>query len=120
VTEGSEFTEQIVVSGLDDWINELWIVEILRRSGVVEPKIQRSLTIALVAQVVALNWMTPGQLVGGGEFVPWNLPLSESIARVSTAWKPEWSAEAIQPGQIVWLANTDLGDQVAKGVSKSG
>lgn len=116
----AEFTEQIVASGLDDWVNELWVVRILQQSGVVEPRMLRPLTIALIAQVVALNWMTPGRLVGSGEFAAWDLPLNESILRVSAEWRPEWPAEALQPGQIVWLANTATGDEIARKVIEDG
>lgn len=59
--------------------------------------------------------MIPGDVDRHGHH-PWPCSAGEAVERITREWLTEWRGEIPTPGAIVWLANTEAGDNIAREV----
>ncbi len=107
--------EDLLVGGLDDWADAGWALQSARLSGATDPVALRDLTLSLIAEVLREGLMVPGDIVGG-DHVPWHGSAQETAERITREWVDEWGDEVPTPGAIVWLSNTEAGDEIARAV----
>lgn len=107
--------EDLLVGGLDDWAYAGWALQSARLSGETNPIALRDVTLTLIAEVLRKGLMVAGDLVGN-EHVPWHGEPEEWVERIRQEWLDEWGDEVPTPGAIVWLNNTQAGDEVARDV----
>lgn len=107
--------EDLLVSGLDDWADAGWALQSARLTGETEPSVLRDITLDLIAEVLRKGLMVAGDLVGS-EHVSWHGEPQEWAERIRREWLDEWGDEVPTPGAIVWLNNTQAGDEVARDV----
>lgn len=112
---GWTLKEDLVVGGLDDWADASWAYQTAAQSGVRERAMCRMLAIGLIAEVIVEGLMVPGD-VSGGEHEPWHCSRAQAIERIVGEWLDDWRDEVPTPAAIVWLANTPLGDALARSV----
>lgn len=106
--------EDLVVSGLDDWIYEsLAFPQSLDAS--LGHKVRRAGALGLIAEAIFGGLMVPGDVVGR-DHIPWTTSLSASFERIARKWITEWDEAWPTPGSIVWLDNTPEGDALARAV----
>jgi hypothetical protein len=105
----------LLVGGLDDWAYAGWVLQSARLAGETDPAGLRDLTVALIFEVLREGLMVAGDVVGDKHF-PWHGRPEEWGIRIREEWQAEWGDEVPSPGAIVWLANTPVGDAVARAV----
>lgn len=105
--------DDLLIGGLDDWVYASWATNSVRHlvSG---PNV-RTLTIGLITEAVVEGLMLPGDVDSEGHH-PWPCSAGEAIERIAREWLTEWADELPTPGAIVWLANTEAGNQIARRV----
>lgn len=106
--------EELLVSGLDDWVYESWVLSCMRRAHPEKYDVLRPLCIGLIAEVIVQGFMVPGDVDEEGRHHPWQLTSGEAIERISREWVTDWSDELPDLGAIVWLANTPVGMRMAE------
>lgn len=104
--------EDLVANAAEDWVYAGEVLHIAHQHGVVELDLRRDAAIGLIAASMRRGLLVPGRPVGG-KFVPWGTSLADSL------WKivKEWGARdnpLVGPGEIVWLAATSQGEQMAR------
>ena len=102
-----------MIGGLSDWADPGWVTTSVRLKGDVDEASVPGLTIELIREVLAGGLMVPGDIVDG-RHLRWTGRVDEWVERISEEWKRGWADEVPPPGEIVWLANTDAGDRVAR------
>lgn len=107
---------ELLVRGLDDWIDLAEVVWVVRSSGLAKTKIEivdRSLEVIRI--LLAKGYANIGEVVDkdGLCFNPWSNAAEDAVARIRRLWQA--ADQPLRPGDICWLENTPLGDQVAKG-----
>ncbi|MGL5817132.1 MAG: hypothetical protein ACRCYR_06195 [Phycicoccus sp.] len=107
--------EDLLVGGLDDWADAGWALQSARLSGETNLIALRDVTLTLIAEVLREGLMVAGDLMGN-EHVPWHGEPEEWMEHVRQEWLDEWGDEVPTPGAIVWLSNTQAGDEVARDV----
>lgn len=107
--------EDLLVGGLDDWADAGWALQSARLSGATDPVELRDYTIELIADVLGERLMLAGDIVGG-EHIAWHGTPDDWARRIRDEWIAEWGEAVPSPGAIVWLCNTDAGDEVARAV----
>ena len=107
--------EDLLVGGLTDWADASWAAQSARLSGVQGGPALRDLTLGLVAEVLREGLMVPGYLFATYH-LPWPCDAEEAAARIAQEWIDEWGDDVPTPGAIVWLNNTEAGDEVAQAV----
>jgi hypothetical protein len=110
----NELKNEIVVHGIDDWIDAAEVVSIIinmegvtiKDEGIIKEK-----SIELIKKVLQENLMIIGNVDREG-FKPWSLSIEESIQKVKTKWE---SLERLPGlGQVCWLKNTEKGMKLAE------
>ncbi len=103
--------EDVLIGGLDDDISAEWVLTSIWDD--VTPDNRRPLGIGLIAELLVENCVVAGDIDKDG-FHQWGCSVGESIERITREWLCEWGDELPTPGAIVWLVNTELGNQVAR------
>lgn len=108
--------ESTLVEGLYDMVYASWVINFVRET-VPEP-LWRPTTIGLIAELLVEGLMLPGEVDYEGIHHPWDCSAGEAIARIALEWlTTEWSHDGVPyPGAIVWLANTEAGNEIARAV----
>lgn len=104
--------DEILLLGLDDWIQATEIASVARMVGGATTEDEaRELSIKIINEVVQAGLMKAGDVRQGG-FHEWDLVANEALERI----KREWSALGRGPnlGEICWLSNTEEGDKRAR------
>lgn len=109
----SVLAQEILLIGLVDFVG-LW--EIIRNAKRLEPSatgkaIQDSVVNA-IAELLERGFVTPGEPTPDGGFADWALDSDEALKRVRNDWTRLGSEPNV--GDIVWLANTQAGDEKAR------
>jgi hypothetical protein len=107
--------EDVLVGGLDDWAYAGWVYGSTRLAGITDPEQRRVLAIGLIAELLVEGLMIPGDVDDQGHH-PWPHSPGDAIERITHEWLTEWTDEIPAPGAIVWLANTETGNDVARRV----
>lgn len=103
----------IMERGLDDWVDAAEVAWVARSVGGASGDDEtRDLSIAVIRNVLTRGWMTIGDVTTAG-YTPWRLDVEASVKRVSEAWK---KSSRPRLGDVCWLSNTELGDEVARGL----
>jgi hypothetical protein len=100
----------LTVRGLDDWVYAADVYDIARECGLSDPSHIRVFGIGLIAEALSRGLMVAGSYEEGG-FVPWPCSTDEAIGRVAREWL-EWGVDQPTPGAIVWLENTEHGQEL--------
>ncbi|MDI6024602.1 hypothetical protein QBL02_13755 [Leucobacter sp. UT-8R-CII-1-4] len=104
--------EGILIEGLDDWTDVSWATNYVRTP--VPQSFWRPATIGLIAEMLVEGLIIPGDL-RGGEHCPWGCSTGDAIARITSEWiNTQWPHEVPYPGAIVWFANTEAGNEIAR------
>jgi hypothetical protein len=107
--------EDLLVSGLDDPVYAGWIRAIAAQSALTDPGRLRELSLGIIVEVLCPGLMVPGDYDQDGHH-PWPHSPGDAIERISREWLDQWAYDVPAPGAIVWLANTDFGNEVARHV----
>lgn len=107
--------EDLLVGGMDDWAYAGWIYGSSRLAGLTQADQRRTLTIGLIAEVLVEGLMVPGDVDRDGHH-PWPHSPGEAVERITREWLTEWADEIPTPGAIVWLANTEAGNEIGRQV----
>ncbi len=106
--------EDVLANGVDDWVYAAWVAGIACRTGVSDPSAIRYLSIGLIAELLATGLMVAGDVTDQGH-VPWPVSIGAAIERIAMEWAAVGDAQ-LYPGQLVWLANTELGNRLGQAV----
>ncbi len=105
--------EQLLRSGLDDWVDASEVAWIAQEAGGAVTKAEiLGLSLEAVSEVLDRGWMRIGILTHDG-FREWPISRSDALERVRREWDA-LSAKTPDLGEIFWLANTEEGDRVAE------
>jgi len=109
--------EELVISGLVDWVYESWVYStVAELTPLVTIDDRSRFTIGTIAELIARHLMVAGELDENGAFRSWDLPTGAAIERVIERWDRDWRGQVPTPGAVVWLCNTEAGDQLARDV----
>ena len=114
MTDGT-LIEDLLVSGLDDPAYAGWVRGIATQSGLTNSEHLRELSLGIIVEVICMGLMIPGDYDQDGHH-PWPHSMGDAIERISREWLEEWADDVPTPGAIVWLANTESGNEVAQRV----
>ena len=118
MNQQSKWISEILVAGLDDWVQGFEIVGVARRAEVVSDEALRAVWIGLVAELLAKNLVEPGQF-DGASFVAWAVPMEEAIHRMILDIDRLHIGE-IGLGDVVWLRLTDAGRAAGEAALATG
>lgn len=107
-------TEDLLVGGLDDWADASWVYGRVWDLAD-DPENRRTMAIGLITEVLVQGLMIPGDVDEQGHH-PWPHSPGDAIERIAREWIIDWKYECPTPGAIVWLANSAVGDEVARRV----
>lgn len=99
--------EEVLTSGVGDWVYAAWVHEIAKRSGLQDENDLRALSLGLITEVLVRGLMVAGEY-NGETHVPWACSIGSAIERIAEAWVA-WGDRDVTPGAIVWLDLTDAG-----------
>jgi hypothetical protein len=105
--------EDALANGVDDWVYAAWIAGIAGRV-VSDPDVVRHVSLGLIAELLLNGWMVAGDVTDVGH-VPWEISTAAAIERITREWMTIGDAQ-LYPGQIVWLANTERGNELGQAV----
>lgn len=100
--------EDVLASGVDDWLDLSLIIQIARRVGVEDPVATRAIAIGLVAEVVMSGLVEAGEVTDDG-FRPWDMTRDAALGRIIEQWLA-YGVGPPTPGAICWLAVTAEGE----------
>lgn len=106
--------EDLVATGVDDWIDLGLVVQIARRGGARGAEAETMAAIGLVTVALVDGLITLGEVRADG-FVPWDVDVPTAIVRLVSEW---WARglERVLPGDVAWLSNTEKGDALGRSV----
>lgn len=105
----SELIKLILSSGLEDWIDPGLIYYFTKYLGA-EPIDRDLMVIGAIVRLVESGLMVPGQTRDGG-FAPWPGGVDDWVARL-VRYLAAFEG-MLGPGDVAWLQNTPLGDEMA-------
>ena len=106
--------EDLLSSGVLDWVSVAEVDGIAARSELPDPNQRRHLAIGLVAEVLLKGLMVAGSTPPGG-FVPWDITPAEQLERIACEWLAKADTD-LWIGEICWLRNTELGNAIGRRV----
>ena len=118
MTALAQIHHSILAEGLVDSIG-LWEVvrRVRRHNATASDDGVRSITLQVVRDLLSAGYMRTGQPLHDGSFVPSAETPAEAMRRIEA----EWMALGRDPdlGDIVWLSNTEKGNEVARALRDS-
>lgn len=103
----------ILLQGLDDWIPLVAIDGLARQEGWISSEDRREAVLTVLDELAEGDFIRLGTVDSKG-FIPWNEPITVSIARIREIWESglegEWEF-------VAWACNTEVGDQRASEVA---
>jgi hypothetical protein len=106
---------EILLLGLDDWIQASEIASVTRTVGGAATHDEvRQLSLEIIRKVIKDGLMAVGDVTEKG-FHVWELSADDALERIER----EWTALGRNPslGEICWLSNTEEGDRLARRMS---
>jgi hypothetical protein len=113
----SSIAEDLVLRGLDDWLDLSEVVWVVRSKTGVDGEQLRSATLEAIRQVLEAKLVTVGDLTTCN-FVPWNSPTESSLKRIEAEWKTLNQRPGL--GDVAWFSTTPAGDALAKQLKARG
>lgn len=107
--------EELLLEGFYDWAYASWVTVSAGLSGIKQYPHLRTMSLGLIAEVLVEGLMVPGD-VAEGKHYPWACSTGEAIVRITNEWLTEFPDEMPYPGAIVWLQNTEAGNEIAREV----
>jgi hypothetical protein len=103
-------TRDLLLRGLDDWLDVNEVAGVVEALGEVEPDRVRVETVARIRQLLAAGLFEAGDV--GTTFVAWNLTAQEAAERIDR----EWVALDRRPGlgEIGWLSSSASADEIVE------
>ena len=105
--------EDLLASGVDDWVYAAEVYGIAARSGL-PGECLRLLAIGLIADALADGLVVAGEY-DGERHRPWDCTAGEAILRIAHEWQA-WGDAPPTPGAIVWLELTKSGRVIGEAV----
>lgn len=106
--------EDLVSRAGEDWVDACEALYLAHRYGVIDLELRRDAAIGLIAHAMYVGLVLPGQPEHGG-FAPWPSTVPESLWRIAAEWCARPSP-LVGPGEIVWLAATPKGEEMARDI----
>ena len=100
--------EDLVVSGLDDWVDEAEVIGNIARRAAEDLDDRFAIAVGLIQTAILRGLVIPGGLTNEG-FDAWSLSETDAASQVLSRWVA-FDNPAVLPGDVVWLKNTDKGD----------
>lgn len=106
--------DEILIRGLDDWIQAAEVASIAKSTGNARGHDQiRAVTLSVVGELLRRGLVQLGQVSPDG-FSPFDLSEKDLMARVDAAWVER--ADGPELGDYFWLNLTDEGHKIANQV----
>ena len=103
--------DELLQCGVEDWVDNAEVAWIAKSTGGAStPEDIRSVSLAIVEEVLRRAYMEIGDLRGpGSSFRPWDLSIQASLGRADAEWRKPGRADLM--GGVFWLRNTQEGDR---------
>lgn len=111
--------EEILIDGLDDWITESWVHGTVAERTGLSGDMLRSASLGVIVEIMERGLMVPG-LLKDGKHVPWRISTADAIERISKEWLSRDPDDVSVFYAIVWMENTEIGDQLARAAFARG
>jgi len=109
----STLLEELTSYGVDDWVDEALVSGNIARRLTEEPEERRIVAIGIITVALTSKLVEAGYIDTDGNFQVWQMSAADAAMKIANDWlalpKPDCT-----PGEVVWLQNTDLGDELAK------
>lgn len=108
----NDMTKQLLIRGLDDWVNAYELVWIAKEfGGAANDDAAFELAVATLRTVLEGGLMRAGDLTRDG-FSSWDLEPEEALHRIVREWRDLGRAPRL--GELCWLQNTAEGNEQAR------
>jgi len=107
--------EDLLVGGLYEPAYASWVCTSARLAGIDDRTQLLTFSIGLIAEVLIEGLMVAGDYDRDGHH-PWPHSPGGAIERIAREWLVDWPDEVPPPGAIVWLANAEIGSEIANQV----
>jgi hypothetical protein len=114
MTPPRSLVEDLVARGVDDWVYDAEVLDIVSRCDLEAPSDRRTVAIGLVAEVLIGGLMKAGTVSEDG-FIAWACSPADAVSRVAREWLSR-ADPLVMPGEIVWLKNTARGTELGETV----
>ena len=114
MTSLGTLAEDVLARASEDWVTAAEVIDIARRSGLVNAEDLRDLALGLVARLVMTDLVVPGEYDGSNHRA-WDGSAADAVARIAEDWSVR-TDPFVMPGEIVWLDTTPRGQQIGEAV----
>ena len=112
-TPSSSLLNELVLSGLDDWVHDAEVCGNIARRVAESPDDRRIVAIGIVTAALTSNLVDAGQIDSEGNFQPWEMSPTAAASKIAIDWLSLPSPDCA-PGELFWLQNTAHGDSLAR------
>lgn len=105
--------EDLLIRGLDDWIQAAEVASVSRTTGGAESdEARRELSLRIIRKLLEDGLVEAGMVGEKEGFIPWGIPVDDAMQRIES----EWSATSMGPGlgEVCWLNLTEQGQSQAR------
>jgi len=105
--------DEVLIIGLDDWVDAVSVTSLVKEvMGVEDQDARREPAIEVIRMAVEGGLMRLGDYYDHEGFVPWDLDNDAALERVRRAW--EALDHPVNLYEVCWLDNTEAGDARAR------
>ena len=109
-----ECLDDLLVCGLDDWIQAAEIASVARTIGAAVTEVEvRDLSLRLVRELIGQDLMEVGAVTESG-FTSWEISVDQALRRIEQEWRALPKGPDL--GDVCWLNLTKKGEVQAKEV----
>jgi hypothetical protein len=100
--------EDILVRGLDDWIQAAEVASVSRATGGAQSdEASRDLSLKLIRKLLEDGLAEPGMVDEQAGFLPWRVPVDAAMQKIEGGWVTKPAGPEL--GEICWLNLTESG-----------
>jgi hypothetical protein len=104
--------EDLLIRGLDDWIDAAEVASVSYTTGGAEPEeARRELSLRLIRKLLEDGFAEAGMVEEQEGFVPWGIPVEDAMQRIESGWPRRSSGPGL--GEVCWLNLTEEGQAQA-------
>ena len=118
-TPSSSLLNELVLSGLDDWVHDAEVCGNIARGIVQDPNDRRIVAIGIVTAALNSELVQAGKIGPEGNFEPWEMSPAEAASKIASDWLALPDPDCA-PGELFWLQNTERGDSIARAAGLVG
>lgn len=108
--------EDLLVRGMDDWIQAAEVASVSRTTGGARSDgAARDLSLRLIRVLLEEGLVEPGMVREREGFVPWDIPVEDAMRRIESAWAEKSAGPDL--GEVCWLCLTGKGRRRAEDLS---